>query len=718
MTNHLLILLALAGAMVPGRASAGPVVLVSVGDAFVSRDVKGGVWAIGNGAISFTLSIDRGSLKAARLLDRQVDRLWDLELGPDTFLTINGARRDLAPEQGFVLLDADPSEWNGGAHLALTFESRGDRLRVTRHYVSYPEAPVVETWTSFELTDDNVVTAADLNAFELTVGAGRVTSITGLQAPESRGGSFTVRRSDLSPGERLSLGSPGRASEWDVPWFALERDEHRFFGGIMWSGSWSASLERLDERMRVSVGLAGMSTVIGDALETPHGFFGVTAGEVSVAMQSFVQHGLRRGRAFEPLVTYNTWFQFGADIDETSMLEEMRRVAPLGVELFVIDAGWYAGARSTFDHTSGLGAWRTDPSRFPEGLRPLADQARRMGMRFGVWVEPERVALDTVGRPGLAQQRWLATDNGRYDPTVEASAQAAAQICLADAGARQWALEQLVRFLDEVHPDYLKWDNNFWINCNREGHGHGATDGNFAHVAGLYRLLAEIRERYPALLIENCSGGGNRLDLGMLRYSDVAWMDDRSAPSVQVRHNVEGLGQAFPPAYLLSFVMPHTSEPIHNASDLSLYMRSRMPAVLGLAFLVDELTEGEQEEVGREVAIYKAVRETQRDASAILLSAQTPAPFGQWDAIEEVSASTGDAVIFAFLNDSAPDRTLVRPRGLLRSAQYEIRSVDRGTLGTRTGAELMDEGIELIATTQTDGHVLVLKALMPAARRP
>jgi hypothetical protein len=86
--------------------------------------------------------------------------------------------------------------------------------------------------------------------------------------------------------------------------------------------------------------------------------------------------------------------------------------------------------------------------------------------------------------------------------------------------------------------------------------------------------------------------------------------------------------------------------------------------------------------------------------------------------LEEVSASTGDAVIFAFLNDSAPDRTLVRPRGLLRSAQYQIRSVDRGTLGTRTGAELMDEGIELIATAQTDGHVLVPKALTPAARRP
>src|SRR5262249_25129446 len=157
--------------------------------------------------------------------------------------------------------------------------------------------------------------------------------------------------------------------------------------------------------------------------------------------------------------------------------------------------------------------------------------------------------------------------------------------------ARQWILDWLTALLDEVQPDYLKWDNNMWLNCNREGHDHGASGGNFAQVTGLYKLLSEIRDRYPDLTIENVSGGGNRLDVGMLRYTDVAWMDDRTAPSMHVRHNLEGLTAVFPPAYLLSFVTEHDTEPLHDSPDMSLYMRSRMGGVLGLCFKSAQFTE-------------------------------------------------------------------------------------------------------------------------------
>ena len=91
-----------------------------------------------------------------------------------------------------------------------------------------------------------------------------------------------------------------------------------------------------------------------------------------------------------------------------------------------------------------------------------------------------------------------------------------------------------------------------------------------------FRITEFRPDSYPDMLIENVSGGGNRLDLGMLRYTDVAWMDDRTAPSVHVRHNVEGLSAVFPPAYLLSFLTDHEGEPLHDSPDISLYVRSRM----------------------------------------------------------------------------------------------------------------------------------------------
>ena len=109
-----------------------------------------------------------------------------------------------------------------------------------------------------------------------------------------------------------------------------------------------------------------------------------------------------------------------------------------------------------------------------------------------------------------------------------------AQICLAKPEARQWVLDRLVALIDRVHPDYLKWDNNFWINCDREGHGHGPADGNLSQVKALYGLFQDLRQRYPGLTIENVAGGGARIDFAMLAYSDTAWMDDRTSPASHV----------------------------------------------------------------------------------------------------------------------------------------------------------------------------------------
>src|SRR5207245_7397163 len=116
------------------------------------------------------------------------------------------------------------------------------------------------------------------------------------------------------------------------------------------------------------------------------------------------------------------------------------------------------------------------------------------------------------------------------------------QICIASAAARQWVLTQVTTLIDAVQPDYLKWDNNFWINCDRAGHGHGTTDGNFAHVNALYEVLDALRTRYPAVMIENVSGGGERLGLGRVRGPAVAGVGAGRAPAADVRRNREGVG--------------------------------------------------------------------------------------------------------------------------------------------------------------------------------
>jgi alpha-galactosidase len=287
-------------------------------------------------------------------------------------------------------------------------------------------------------------------------------------------------------------------------------------------------------------------------------------------------------------------------------------------------------------------------------------------------------------------------------------------VCLASDAARQWISDRLTDLLDQVQPDYLKWDNNMFINCDRAGHGHGATDGNFAHVAGLYSLLATLRERYPDMLMENVSGGGNRLDLGMLRYTDVAWMDDRTAPSVHVRHNVQGLSAVFPPGYLLSFVTDHETEPIHDAPDLPLYFRSRMEGALGLCFLGAELSDDDAAAMSREIAIYKSMRSMVTAGAGALLTAQASAEDGPpWDVLQQTAADAQQFVLSAVQSDDGVQSFTLKPTGLDPAALYQVLSVDVGVIGTATGADLMANGIDLRQSPTSAAHVLIVTARQP-----
>ena len=372
----------------------------------------------------------------------------------------------------------------------------------------------------------------------------------------------------------------------------------------------------------------------------------------------------------------------------------------------MLDAGWYAGAgaENVFDFHSGLGRWQPDPDRFPEGLQALTDYAHELGMRFGVWVEPERMNLDVLEEEG-ADSTWLATSGGQQvtDRT--------GQICLAGASGRQWLWDRLTSFIDQVHPDYLKWDNNAWLNCDRDGHGHGASDGNFAHVTALYAMLAALRERYPDMLIENVSGGGNRLDFGMLRYTDVGWMDDRSGPSAHVRHNLQGLSAAFPPAYLFSFVTTQDeSERITTYSDLSLYFRSRMMGALGMSFSLPGLTT--LDAIAREIETYKRLRTTLSDASGVLLSDQAEMEGGpSWDVFQAAGAAFDTVLLYAFQTHDEGGVLTLKPASLQNDAMYAVESIDFGVLGEARGEDLMLDGIEVYPSVRTSAHILILTKL-------
>ena len=711
MRNMLLsVLIALLFTPPSARAST---VVQTLGDASVVRDSGAGTWTIGAGGATLTLALDASRDFQVLSFVSPSGRSWLVDGTAGTGLTLNGSFMAFGnAAAGFLYEDVTTSNDGHVLRLDAVYRFRSADLRVVRHFAVVSGSPTFETWTTFQSLG-SPLSLSNLNAFQFSVPAGTIHWLNGLQGDNAdtvHDTAFTLEQQDLPVGKTLVLGAQGRSSEQSVPWFAIDGVQDEFYAGLMWSGAWSLTIERSNAGLSLTFGLAAMTTTLtGATVDGPHAVFGVVGGrlpQASSALRMYVVEGIREGRAFSPFVTYNTWFAHGTSIDEDSMRAEMAGAAAIGTELFVIDAGWYAGAGAAgpFDFDSGLGSWQVDPARFPNGLKPLSDYAHALGMKFGIWVEPERVNLATVGAPG-ADESWLATSGGNY------GSDDAAQICLATAAGRQWVLDRLTALIDAVQPDYVKWDNNMWINCDRPGHGHGSTDGNFAHVTGLYQVLAALRERYPDLLIENVSGGGNRLDFGMVRYSDVAWMDDRTAPSVHVRHNLEGLATAFPPAYLLSFVTNQQGEPLHDAPDLSLYFRSRMGGALGLCFLTSDLSRDDAALISREIGIYKTVRATLSVAAGALLTSQAAMDNGPvWDVLQATAPAGHAIVVYAYQSDDGAETVNVRPITLQPDATYAVESVDSGALGTAMGSDLMANGIDIVQSPNTAAHVLTLVA--------
>jgi alpha-galactosidase len=697
--------------------------IAQLDDAFVSVDQSAGVWTIGNRNIRFSIQIERSgalSLEGLFLADgTPVTQGRD----PDALITLDDRTMGIGVRDGPLIVESVTSSSGPfGVELLVHLRPPQGSLAVIRHYQVYPDTPVVEVWTSFAATPSQPVTTRNINAYELTVRTGAIRWLNGLDMTEEEGGPFVVRGRELGAGGVLDLGSEIVSSATTVPYFSVESDGVMFFSGLAWSGTWSTHFERIGNGLRVTVGLPNMSAVVSNPtpFDGPHALIGATwaiPGADTAAIAAALRAS-RGGRLYPSLTTFNTWFVYGNRISQSLVQHAMSYAERADIELFQVDAGWYPHGMTdpVFDFTSGLGSWRVDEARFPDGLGSLGDYSRIHGMKFGVWVEPERVALSTVGEPGLAKESFLATHDGRYNPGLPNTEAVDGQICLGNREAIEWAWEKVVRFVDAVRPDQLKWDYNRFMVCNRPDHGHPADGGNFAHVQGLYELLRRLRSHYPSLILENVSGGGRRLDLAMARFTDVGWMDDRTAPARHVRNNLEGLARVLPAPYLFSYVLNRDDEPIGVAGDVLLFGRSRMLGTMGVSVDFDSISEYGFGLLRQQVRLATSIRQLQSDAVTITL---TPPAMQEppWDIVEQISVSSGRALLFAFeTRPGGPTRA--RLQRLSGDEIYEVRSVDGGVVGRFSGAQLADEGLYIEPIPYSASQVFVIEPVAIGARRP
>ncbi|MDR7185621.1 alpha-galactosidase [Microbacterium trichothecenolyticum] len=295
-------------------------------------------------------------------------------------------------------------------------------------------------------------------------------------------------------------------------------------------------------------------------------------------------------------VTLNTWeaVYFDHSLERLTALADA--AASVGIERFVLDDGWFEGRR---DDTAGLGDWTVDTDVWPDGLHPLVDHVRALGMEFGIWVEPEMVNPDS----DLARRHpdWIL--RGRMSLPPSARQQQVLDLAHPDAYAH--IAEHLHALLDEYPIAYLKWDHNRDLVDAASGPAGSARVHE--HTLAVYRLLDELKAAHPGLEIESCASGGARVDLGILDRTDRVWTSDSLDPLERL-DNQKHTGIVVPPEML---GMHLTTPVVHSSGRTVSVGLSGAVALLGhfgIEWDLTTLDDAGRAEVSEWVALAKRLR--------------------------------------------------------------------------------------------------------------
>jgi alpha-galactosidase len=298
-------------------------------------------------------------------------------------------------------------------------------------------------------------------------------------------------------------------------------------------------------------------------------------------------------------VLFNSWEATGFDVDEAGQKALAARAAELGVELYVVDDGWYGGRR---DDTAGLGDWSPATKGFPDGLTPLIEEVHRLGMRFGLWVEPEMVNPDSdLYR---AHPDWVL----HFPHRTRTELRNQLVLNFARDDVAEWAYGWLTRLVADNGIDFLKWDmNRAFSEAGWPGREGGQDVLWSRYVTNLYGVIDRLRADHPGLRIETCSGGGGRVDLAILSRTDQAWPSDNTdaADRVSIQH---GFSQIYPARTMAAWVTDVPNQLTGRSVPLRYRFHVAMAGVLAVGGDLAHWTQEELAEGAELVAEYKKVR--------------------------------------------------------------------------------------------------------------
>ncbi len=295
-------------------------------------------------------------------------------------------------------------------------------------------------------------------------------------------------------------------------------------------------------------------------------------------------------------VTLNAWEAVYFDHDLRRLSELADVAARVGVERFVLDDGWFGKRR---DAHAGLGDWQVSPEVWPDGLKPLSDHVHGLGMQFGLWFEPEMINVDSdLAR---AHPDWILGPAERLP--LESRHQHVLNLTV--PGARAYVCEAVAAVVEAAGVDYIKWDYNRDLlePFDRIGGGYAVHEQTLA----VYQVIDELHERFPALEIESCAGGGGRIDLGMMRRAQRVWASDCIDP-LERQLIQAGTSLLLPGELIGSHVASAASHTTGRQHALQFRCINALFNHFGIEWDLKQASEDDLDELTAWVALYRQIR--------------------------------------------------------------------------------------------------------------
>lgn len=610
----------------------------------------------------------------------------------------------------------------GGTETIITLQDNKYPDTVKLHYAAYDKENVIKAWTEISHNEKNPVTLWRYSSTMLYFDASKyfLTSYHSDWAKE--GQPETVQ---LTAGKKIidtKLGT--RAAMHTEPFFELglnepakENEGNVVLGTIGWTGNFRFTFE-VDNvgGLRVIPAInpyaSDYKLRAGETFTTPEFIFTTSStgvGQASRNLHDWARRYQVNMGMGDRLSLLNNWENTGFDFDQKSLAELMKDAKDLGVDMFLLDDGWFANKYPRKDDHAGLGDWDVTHSKLPEGIPGLVRDAKAAGVKFGIWVEPEMVnpksELFEKHPDWVIQQPNRETYYYRNQLVLDIS----------NPKVQDYVFGVVDRIMTE-NPDvaYFKWDCNSPI-TNIYSPYHKANQGNtyIDHVRGIYNVMSRIKAKYPNLPMMLCSGGGGRMDYEALKYFTEFWCSDDTDPYERL-YIQWSLSKFFPAKTMGSHVTNWNK-------NTSVKFRTDVCSSCKLGFDIDlKPLKGTDDYT----FVQQAVKNWTRLKPVILDGDQyrLVSPYEtDHSALNYVSKDKSHAVLFAYNlhpRYKEPRLLKVRMQGLAPQRQYTVEEINLmpGTQSTFdfngkrfSGDYLMKVGLDVLTPDEGTSHVFELK---------